>query len=442
LTRKSSPRINKSIYYNYAKNLIIPIKRNIFHGHIKRNFSCVTVDVAVILLENAPENHIKRNPSKEVLDMIGFDKHCNKENNKPYGFPCDVEVKTNHGWKRVDDVSEEQDLLLVASPETLELHYVPLAKKDINPFEGIMAHFQSSQLDLLLPVDAAVFTQRRAVVGGESIYVAKVKDAAEDVTQYDKLPISGFVYECGDDGVFVLPGVSYKKKGKTNSVPEREIPLKSWLEFFGFWLADGCCRGLMPNGKVHSYDVYIKQNDGNEDYILSLMRNIGFEPKIERYQMGGYTNYCIRSRQLWEYLRQFGRSADKFIPEEFLCLAPEYLEALFRGYTNGDSSTDGSCVELSSCSKRLMDNIQELVLKLDGSVAQIRAMQFKRQGGGQSVLWRIRYVPKERRKRKNRATYGAPKQTYYCGQLCSFELEEELGLVLLRNNGTIMWAAC
>lgn len=354
------------------------------------------------------------------------------------GFPCDTEIKTNHGWKRVEDVDEGQDMLLVASPESLELHYESPATKEIAAYEGPMMHFETPQIDLMLTAGMSVYAQRQSRANGNYAYLPRIANSADAITRYDKLPVSGFRYCAGREGKVVLPGITFARRGKEIALPEREIDLMAWLEFFGFWLADGCWRSPRRNGKI-SYDVYIKQNEENEEYVLSLIRNIGFEPKIEHYRAGGYNNYCIRSRQLWEYLRQFGKSADKYIPEEFLCLAPEYLEALFLSYTNGDSSTDRTCIELSSCSRRLIDNIQELVLKLEGCVAQVREARGKLQDGTPTTLWRLRYVPQ--RKGKIRTSYGVPQECTYQGTICGLQMNEDK-LVLLRRKGKIMWAAC
>lgn len=354
------------------------------------------------------------------------------------GFSCDTEVKTNHGWKRIEDVDAEQDALLAASLETLELHYTKPTTIDTGIYEGPMLHFDTAGIDLLLTSDAFVYAHRRTISNGELLYLPKLVGCENGVSESDRLPVSGFQYCSDKDGTFILPGLTIVRRGKEVTIPPREIDMKAWLEFFGFWLADGCWRSPRQNGKV-SYDVYIKQNAENEEYVLDLIRGIGFIPKIEHYRAGGYNNYCIHSRQLWEYLRQFGKSADKYIPEEFLMLAPEYLEALFRGYTNGDSTMNRTAMELSSKSRRLMDNVQELVLKLEGSVTQIREKKRKLADGTPTTLWLLRYVPN--RTHKVRTSYGKPQKVDYYGKIYKPQMEESK-LILLRRNGTIMWAAC
>lgn len=364
--------------------------------------------------------------------------HDDCKTNHVRGFPCDTEVKTDHGWKRIEDVDAEQDSLLTASPATLDLHYTRPMTIDVGTYEGPMLHFDTAGIDLLLTADTSIYAHRRSMSNGECVYLPKFIACEGGVKEGDRLPVSGFRYRSDREGVFTLPGLTVIRRGKEVIIPPREIDMKAWLEFFGFWLADGCWRSPRKNGKV-SYDVYIKQNAENEEYVLNLIRGIGFIPKIEHYRAGGYNNYCIHSQQLWEYLRQFGKSADKYIPEEFLSLAPEYLEVLFRGYTNGDSTMNKTTLELSSKSRQLMDNIQELVLKLEGSVAQIREREKKLADGTPTTLWLLRYVPN--RTHKIRTSYGTPQKINYCGKICKPQVEDNK-LILLRRNGTIMWAAC
>ena len=373
--------------------------------------------------------------------MIGLKNNYADETTGVHGFPFGTEVKTKHGWKKVEDGDEKKDLLLLASRETLEIHYGAPERKVLERYVGLMSKFETDQIDLFVPAASDLSVHVRTRTNNEEGYKPMLQIAMDARTRYDLLPVSGFQYSGGNTLKFVLPEVTFTQKGKAKTLPEKEIDLAAWLEFFGFWLADGCCRGLQRDGKVHSFDVYIKQKAGNDDYILSLMRNIGFEPTVEYYQSGNYSNYCIRSRQLWEYLRQFGKSSDNYVPEEFLSLAPEDLEALFKGYTNGDSSKNGDCIVLSSKSKRLMDNMQELVLKLDGSVAQVRKVTRKKSNGSCSVLWRLLYVPQEKRRRKHYVQYGEPQTAHYEGDLCSLCAGED-ELVLLRRGGKVMWATC
>ena len=343
------------------------------------------------------------------------------------GFSCDTEVKTDRGWKLISDIDCENDRLLMANPETLLIHYAKAKEVSVANYKGAAICLETQQMNLAVVGRSPVYVHRKQCAADKS-FEHKVLDDLSEMRKSDVAPLCGFEYTSGGAKEFVLPAATIIRGKKETIIPEKKIEMKAWLEFLGFWLADGCCRS-------DSYAVYIKQNESNEDYVLSLIRNIGFTPRIEHYKAGGYNNYCVNNRALWEYLRQFGKSSEKYIPEEFLSLAPEYLEALFRGYTNGDSTKNRDCIELSSRSRRLIDNIQEIILKLHGSIVQVRKFVDE----NHKVLWRLRYVPQRTKKRHTRM--GVPREVRYEGKVCDLQVEND-ERVLLRRNDTITWAAC
>jgi hypothetical protein len=372
--------------------------------------------------------------------MIGFKNGVEaEENNVVRGFSSDTEVKTNHGWKLISQVDPEQDMILVAETDTREISYAQPLQVTVAPYEGTLMHLETRQVNLMLTDKTPLHLVRKHTSEGRCIYTPQQAENAGKKKNGDLLPLSGFRYHNGNEMEFILPAITVTKRKKEVTYPERRIDMKCWLEFFGFWLADGCCRGPLSSGKT-LYAVFIKQKEDNGDYVLSLLRNIGFTPRVEHYKAKGYNNYCIYDRQLWEYLRQFGKSEDKYIPEEFLSLAPEYLEALFRGYINGDGKECRTCKVLSSRSKRLLDNVQELVLKLEGKVTQARKEYYTVQDGSRRWVWVIDYSMNER-KRKNYTCYGEAKCVDYKGDVCGLQIEPGK-VMLLRRNNTIMWAAC
>lgn len=49
--------------------------------------------------------------------------------------------------------------------------------------------------------------------------------------------------------------------------------MDDWLEFFGFYLADGCYRDHINTHGKRDYTISIKQNKQNEEYVLNLIQN-------------------------------------------------------------------------------------------------------------------------------------------------------------------------
>ncbi len=161
---------------------------------------------------------------------------------------------------------------------------------------------------------------------------------------------------------FTLPAVKIKHgnqyyKGFQDK-KEKQIPMKSWLKFFGFWIAEGCTN----EGKNGDYNVYLSNQDEKSLYEMKeFLKNIGCNVYQDDKKIR------VRDYQLFFYLRQFGKSHDKFIPLRIKSLSKELLEILFKYYLKGDGSVygrTGKGLLATTCSIRLRDDLQEIALKI------------------------------------------------------------------------------
>ena len=305
--------------------------------------------------------------SSECVEIL---KQCDiVVTNPPFScYSSDTEVMTNNGWKYIKDVDITADAIMSLNPDTHAIEMVKAVDFICSPVNGELYHFHNRHMDF-------------CVTGNHRMYAYNACNTAipfvnaEDLKKSNKLPLNGFSYVGRNNDYFILPATKQLEQysRKEIIVPEKRIQMNDWLEFFGFYLADGCYRDHINTYGKRDYTVSIKQNKKNEKYVLDLISRIGFEARINNGSKDNNSNYNIYSKQLWEYLSQFGRSADKYIPREFLDLDVEYLKSLFTGYCNGDSSlcADGH-THFSTVSKRLIENIQELILKIYGRVVQYR----------------------------------------------------------------------
>ena len=223
-------------------------------------------------------------------------------------------------------------------------------------------------------------------------------------------------------------------------VPEKEIDLGNWLEFFGFYLADGCYRDHINSLGKRDYTISIAQNKEGLDYVLELIDNIGFKPRYRKKEKNRDNCYSIEiySKQLWLHLEQFGRSADKYIPREFLNLPPKYLKRLFKGFTNGDSYFQGETLIITSRSKAIVEAMQEIILKLYGNIANFTTCHGKYKGE-EYIMYMLRF--KENKKSRNNIKYREPAITRYKDNVYSLTLENN-NVMLMRRNNEASFATC
>lgn len=208
------------------------------------------------------------------------------------------------------------------------------------------------------------------------------------------IPRSGYKYHSTNyTDTITIPPCEINTRGREHIAPAIEIPLSKWLPFFGLWIADGCTVNEFAENGRRLYRVSIKQFGERREKVRKLLANIPF--KWHEYQEKGRdaSNFNIYSKQLWLYLCQFGKAADKFLPRWLLNLNKPYLQLFWDWYTFGDSAKCGDGLRISTVSKRLIVDLQEIALKL-GTICQIREQLAN--PPLPKILYSFQYNPKSR----------------------------------------------
>ena len=372
--------------------------------------------------------------NQECLDLLD---ECDMVvTNPPFScYSSNTEVMTNHGWKFINDVNIDEDVIMSLNPENKHIEMIEAVDFISSPVNGELYHFHNQNMDFCVTGNHQMYTYYKDV-HSDNKPIPFIN--AENVKKSHLLPLKGFSWIGNQEEYFYIPETVQLEQysRKKIIVPQKEIPMKDWLEFFGFWLADGCCRDHINTCGKRDYTISIKQNVKNEQYVLDLIHRIGFIATISR-RSDGNNNYNIYSKQLWEYLYQFGRSADKYIPREFLELDSDLLKCLFQGYLNGDGSkrADGH-YHLSSVSKSLMDNIQEIILKIYGITTQVRTTKRKHSYNNEFGICYSINVLFDRRTEFSK--YGVPDKIPYNDNVYCLTLKKN-HIMLVRHNGIIGW---
>lgn len=343
-----------------------------------------------------------------------------KSTQKHSGYP-DSKILTAGGWKWLSEVVPGDKIITIA-PDGKTITYA--AAIDCQSAVGQLdMAFVSTRLNLLINQDQPIF-----VMHTQKGVLMPTIVAAENLRCADRMPMQGYQWHGKEEPYFVLPAIDKKvNQHKTVIVPEKKIDMKAWLEFFGFWLADGCTTSRNR--------VKITQNRKNRDYTKSLLEKIGFQYIIESvHKECECDNYCIQDQQLWQYLAQFGKSHEKYIPQEFLMLDIPYLECLYHGYISGDSTVGHFGIELSSVSPRLVENLEELILKCKG-----RLVRFHPRKDREDVRTCYRGKYKEDGRYKY-AYFGKPQKISRKERLYRLTLETSNPMLLLSDD-RLMWVA-
>lgn len=140
----------------------------------------------------------------------------------------------------------------------------------------------------------------------------------------------------------------------------REVDARTWLEFLGWYLAEGNVG--FTNGTP--YHIAISQKDpATLQHVAGLARQLGFSPAI--YTDAQSPNVRIGERRLAEYLHALGHHAwEKRIPEYIGTLAPDLIEVFLQAFKEGDGyDREGGREIYYTSSKAMADEIQVLSFK-------------------------------------------------------------------------------
>lgn len=296
----------------------------------------------------------------------------------PYCYDEDTECWTTDGWKKFNELTLD-DIVLGINHDTQEMEYTGISKIIIRDNTDKMYKFESSNINLFVTAHHRMWAYHGYNTRLKNVEKQERRVSRENcIKEPDKIntghfiPRSGYKYcsmNCTD--TIVIPACEINTRGQEHTEPPVEIPLSKWLPFFGVWIADGCTVNQFAKNGRRLYTVSIKQFGDKRKEIREILSKLPFKWHEYEEKKRNASNFNIYSKQLWLYLSQFGKSADKFLPRWLLDLNKPYLQLFWDWYTFGDSHKCGDGLQISTVSKKLIWNLQEIALKL-GTLCQVR----------------------------------------------------------------------
>ena len=268
-----------------------------------------------------------------------------------------TEVLTDKGWKRFSEV-QKTDKICTLNPLTNEIEFQKPIEIFTYRYKGKMYRLKTNRVDLLVTPNHKLFVK----LGDPRTPNPFVLKEAEFLFGKSKQFKKDGIWKGKNEKYFILPAVKVKHgnqyyKGLRN-IKEKQIPMEFWLKIFGFWLAEGS----VSKAKNGHYSVYFSsQNKKLLSEIKKILRTLGYNVYQDNKKLR------VRDYQLFHYLKQFGKSHERFVPPEIKSLSRELLEILLKYYLRGDGSTYGRNAKglmASTSSIRLRDDLQEIALKI------------------------------------------------------------------------------
>lgn len=257
-----------------------------------------------------------------------------------------TEVLTKRGWINHLDLTDN-DIVATFNPDTQHIEYhKPLESVDTHIYEhdGDMIRFKSQKLDMMVTPNHRMWVNKNPTLTKEDWKFVTAEEIYNSNSQWAiKYKIDPEYIDLDNE----------KLDGETCDL----------YELIGYFVSEG---------SLNKDKSVLRLSQKKPESVLRIKRliaSLSYKYKFtEQYNKEkGYT-WTSYDKELKEIFSEFGDNCyNKFIPRKYIDTLPEYLEILLKSAIDGDGTVDKrqgrNCMEYSTTSKKLADNIQEIALK-------------------------------------------------------------------------------
>ena len=270
-----------------------------------------------------------------------------------------TEVLTESGWKLFADLTKK-DKICTLDPKTRVIEYQEPDELVAYSHHKQLVSIRNRAIDLMVTPDHNMFVESQQDFKKRRNDFRFVK--AKDLQSQSVILRTGR-WVGQEVQAFVLPSVTVYDGRWSQMVAQETGPMNiqmdTWLAFLGIWLADGFASKKSGEGMA-SYQIGIcqeKPDKTNEIRTLLSTFPVSFTE--------GKSQFTAHDKRLGEYLVQFGAAPEKYVPEFVKRLSPRQIKIFLDWYAKGDGTSmkHGFRIFYTS-SKRLADDVQELLLKI------------------------------------------------------------------------------
>lgn len=266
-------------------------------------------------------------------------------------YSSDTEVLTSEGWKLVSDINGSE-LVYSLNPTTHIIEYSPVVAVHNYDHNDRMYSVDTTQVSLLVTDNHKLYAKPRCA---ENYSLISAKELFG--RQYRMLKSGDWQGQSPD--TIIIPGVLVKAGQYGNgyrTLPDVVFKTKSFLQVLGLYLSEG---HSFATSKEYGIEITQRKQE-NVEIIKNILTEAGLH---YRYDTGS-GKFRIYSKVLYIYFSKFGKSYDKYIPEEVFNFSREDLKYLYDCLMLGDGCVTGTGHCYFTSSSRLADDFQRLCLHI------------------------------------------------------------------------------
>jgi len=269
----------------------------------------------------------------------------------PYGccYSAETDILTDNGWKKFYELLPN-DMVLTYNIEREVAEYQTPTRHFAYHYSGKMYVQKNRRLK------TCVTPNHKMLVSWDCDHNGLERPHLVEAQKIKGKPmaylLAAKVEEKENHTEFTLPEVNPKKH--KHYFRERLIPAKDWLPFLGYYLSEGNCYEDSNTGNCTvTLTTYYRTKEAVE-----TLRAIGLSPCVKKHHV------TATSKQLYEYVKRFGKSRNKYIPQEIKRLNRKYLAVLLESLLAGDGNKHSkNGWKYTTVSQQLADDVQEIAIK-------------------------------------------------------------------------------
>ena len=278
-------------------------------------------------------------------------------------YDGETEILTRDGWKLFKDLSDDEVVATLNKCGEVEWHKIN--ERISYNYSGKMHKYKSQNVDLFVTENHNMFYRKQ-----DSIL--KRQDYSTFLTPSNEITCNKIVFDkrfnlINDklNDTVTIHGYSYEKKNNcgghyTKTLSDIQINRTLFLKFLAWYLSDGSTYYFEKENKYvisisqAETERNIKNNTVND--IKNIIHEMGFNCRYDGH------NIKFTNRVLGKFLKQLGKSYDKYIPYDiFSFFDKESAKIFIDEYFRGDGSIDkNGCGKLYTSSKVLRDQLYTL----------------------------------------------------------------------------------
>jgi len=338
-----------------------------------------------------------------LLQLVGSDSYdC---------FDDQTEILTEDGWKLFKDLNPQDN---VASFVNGFLEFVKPLKQVEYDFDGMMYKIFNNSIDMLVTPNHRFYVK-------SSKGFSKFKEISDPSIKHDKIPAQSH-----------WNGTSYLFQENNQRKSTLHFSTEDYLFFLGLYLSEGSC---FKNEKCYRITISQTKKE-NREIIKELLKRMGLNYVETK------SGFNIENKELYHHLVVLGKQENRYIFKSVKQLSPLYLKILFDALIMGDGHTCKIYTAYYSTSKKLINDVQEIIIKLglSGNIhikKQKESYIKERLVTPKKILYGIN-IRKTKYKRLSSSKKSYISQEYYKGKVYCVSVPS--GIIKVRRNGKECWS--